>query len=158
MRVKTYDIINAGPRNRFQCDGRIVSNSGRTFQPQNLARGTLKAAEVDAGIAALKAGAAGLIYDNVMEVASSVVRGCLIAQPGSKLVIADLSNIEGRMLAWLAGEEWKLQAFRDFYTMQLENGDWITGLAWTNAVLAGRMPKLALDKKGEPIRKGHDLY
>lgn len=114
MRVKTYDIINAGPRNRFQCDGRIVSNSGRTFQPQNLARGTLKAAEVEAGIAALKAGAAGLIYDNVMEVASSVVRGCLIAQPGSKLVIADLSNIEGRALAWLAGEEWKLQAFRDF--------------------------------------------
>lgn len=158
MRVKTYDIINAGPRNRFQCDGRIVSNSGRTFQPQNLARGTLKASEVDAGIAALKAGAAGLIYSNVMEVASSVVRGCLVAQPGSKLVIADLSNIEGRMLAWLAGEEWKLQAFRDFDTMQLENGDWITGLAWTNAVLAGRTPKLALDKKGEPIRKGHDLY
>ena len=82
MRVKTYDIINAGPHDRFQCDGRIVSNSGRTFQPQNLARGTLKSSEVDAGTAALKAGAAGLIYSNVMEVASSAIRGFIVAPPG----------------------------------------------------------------------------
>ncbi len=66
------------------------------------------------GIAALKAGCADLVFSNVIGLTANVVRGTIVAPPGKKIVVADLSNIEGRDAAWLSGEEWKLQAFREF--------------------------------------------
>jgi DNA polymerase len=88
--------------------------AGRLFQPQNLPRPTMKQDEIDLGIDALKTGCADVLFDNVMQLTSSAIRGCIVAPEGRKLVIADLSNIEGRVQAWLAGEEWKLKAFRAF--------------------------------------------
>lgn len=88
--------------------------AGRLFQPQNLPRPVLKQDKIDQGIEALKADCEDLLFANVMELTSSAIRGCIVAPKGKKLVVADLSNIEGRVLAWLAGEDWKLQAFRDF--------------------------------------------
>ena len=41
MKVRTYDILNAGPRNRFLANGRIVSNSGAAWQPHNMVRDTI---------------------------------------------------------------------------------------------------------------------
>lgn len=88
--------------------------AGRTFQPQNLPRATYPREDIDAGVEALKADCANLLFDNVMSLTSSAIRGCLVAPPGRKMVVADLSNIEGRVCAWLAGENWKLKAFREF--------------------------------------------
>jgi len=88
--------------------------AGRLWQPQNLPRPTLKQEVIDEGIEALKLGCADLITDNVMQLTSSAIRGCIVAPKGKKLVVADLSNIEGRDQAWLAGETWKLDAFREF--------------------------------------------
>ena len=102
---RTYDLLNAGPRNRFMANGRIVSNSGRLFQPQNMKRPDLKQAAIDIGIEAIKSGHEALIHADVMGLLGDVARGCIIAPPGHKLVAADLANIEGRMLAFLAGEE-----------------------------------------------------
>jgi DNA polymerase len=88
--------------------------AGRLFQPQNLPRPSLEQEQIDEGIEALKAGCADLLFDNIMELTSSALRGCIMAPEGKKLVVSDLSNIEGRKLAWLAGEAWKLDAFRDY--------------------------------------------
>lgn len=87
---------------------------GRLFQPQNLPRPTLKQGQIDAGIKAMKLDVEDLLFDNVAELCSSAVRGALVASPDHKLVVSDLSNIEGRVLAWLAGEDWKIKAFADF--------------------------------------------
>lgn len=94
--------------------------AGRLFQPQNLPRPTLKQERIDEGIEALKSGCADLLFDNVMELTSSALRGCIMAPAGKKLVVSDLSNIEGRKLAWLAGEAWKLDAFRAYDTLILD--------------------------------------
>jgi DNA polymerase len=89
--------------------------AGRVFQPDNLPRpGTHTTEEINEFIEAAKGDYEDLIVGDVMKLASSAIRGCIVAPPGKKLVIGDLANIEGRKAAWLAGEEWKLQAFRDF--------------------------------------------
>lgn len=85
--------------------------AGRIFQPQNLPRPTLKQPAIDQGIDALKADCEDILLDDVMELLSSAIRGAIVAPPGQKLVVADLNAIEGRVLAWLAGEEWKVQAY-----------------------------------------------
>jgi len=88
--------------------------AGRLFQPQNLPRPKLPQWEIEAGISFLKAGMANVMTDNVMTLASACIRSVMVAPEGKKLVVSDLSNIEGRVAAWLAGEDWKLDAFRDF--------------------------------------------
>lgn len=93
---------------------RTGRDAGRIFQPQNLPRPSLEPQVVEQGIEAMKLECEDLLFDNVSELCASSVRGCLIAAPGTKLVVADLSNIEGRVLAWLAGEDWKVKAFYDF--------------------------------------------
>lgn len=103
-------------RNTLQFAGaqRTARWAGRIFQPQNLMRPDMKNNEIEEGIDALKAGCADLFFSNVMRLSANAVRGCIVAPADKKLVIADLSNIEGRGLAYLAGERWKLKAFAEF--------------------------------------------
>jgi len=123
-------------RGLLQFDGasRTGRWGGRTVQPQNMFRPPkYLSKDWEFSVEAVKAGAAPLFFDNVMEATAGLARAALIPAKGKKFVVADLSNIEGRDQAWLAGEEWKLQAFRDFDTI----------IGWEN---------------GKVVRKGHDLY
>ena len=89
--------------------------AGRTFQPQNLpSRGLPDPENVSRYIDALKADCHDLMFDDLMLYGSASLRGIITAPEGKKLVVSDLSNIEGRLNAWLAGETWKIKAFRDF--------------------------------------------
>ena len=159
---KLMDCVGSDGRLRgtaqFCGASRTGRDAHRLFQPGNMPRPSMKNKQIEQGIAAIKAGVADLMYDNVMEVASNAIRGCIVAPPGKKLVVADLSNIEGRKAAWLAGEEWKLQAFRDYDTCMGKDGKWHTADEIYSAARLGIYIDLERDKKGEPIRKGYDLY
>lgn len=90
---------------------RTLRWAGKGFQPQNLARGYYHDDELDKGISALLKGRAHRRFD-VAKLTASTVRSCIIPEEGHKFVVADYSNVEGRGLAWLAGEETALDTFR----------------------------------------------
>jgi DNA polymerase bacteriophage-type len=117
---------------------------GRLFQPQNLPRPTMKQAAIEAGIAAMKLDCEDLVVDNVMELCASAVRGSLVASPGKKLVISDLSNIEGRVAAWLAGRTGSSKAFKASIK-SVRTGHDIYVLAYSRSF--GVTPEQVIDNK-----------
>lgn len=95
---------------------RTGRDAGRIFQPQNLPRTPdwFDGEVQEITIAAFKADAEDIIWANVSDRCAMSVRGSMMASTAMKLCIADLSNIEGRVLAWLAGEDWKIEAFKAY--------------------------------------------
>jgi DNA polymerase len=106
---------------------RTGRKSGRLFQHQNLSRvpkHLVKTYDLTAEM--IRDGAIDLappievkkdgtlIQHSAMETMGAMVRACIVAEPGKKLCIADLSNIEGRDMAYFANETWKLDAFRAY--------------------------------------------
>lgn len=92
--------------------------AGKGAQLQNLPRGVLKPDEVEQCMKLMENRDPDLIEftlsTNGMTAVSSCLRGMLIPAPGKKFVCSDFSNIEGRALAWLANEKWKIEAFEAF--------------------------------------------
>jgi DNA polymerase len=92
--------------------------AGAGVQLQNLMRPWIKFSDIDIAFEFLKARDPDLlrtIFDGTaLELLANMMRSLLIAEPGHELIFADFSNIEGRVLAWLAGEDWKLDAFRAY--------------------------------------------
>ncbi len=95
--------------------------AGRRIQTQNMPRTpkgwTVKDAELVFGLLATGEDIRDFLrfeYGSTMQAISNCLRSLIVAPPGARLIARDYSNIEGRVLAWIAGEEWKLKAFREF--------------------------------------------
>lgn len=110
--MKTYDIINAGPRNRFLANGRIVSNSGRLVQMQNLPQNHL--ADLELARELVREGdldTVEMAFGNVPDTLSQLIRTAFVAPKGKVFGVFDFSAIEARVIAWCANEQWRLDVF-----------------------------------------------
>ena len=118
--IKKYQMMenavcaDGRARGMFQFYGanRTGRWAGRLIQMQNLPQNHLSDLEDarwlvhDGDFAALE-----LLYDNIPDVLSQLIRTAFVPKDGYKLIVADFSAIEARVIAWLAGERWRNDVF-----------------------------------------------
>jgi DNA polymerase len=116
--------------------------AGRLVQVQNLPRNSMP--DLDLARQLLKAREFELLelfYDSVPEVLSQLIRTALIPSPGCRFIVSDFSAIEARVIAWLAGEDWRMKVFRSHGKIYEAS--------------ASQMFKVPIEKitKGSPLRQ-----
>ena len=86
--------------------------AGRLVQVQNLPKNYLKTLDLARGYARRRAvDCLQYTYGNVPDTLSQLIRTAFVPAPGNVFAVADFSAIEARVIAWLAGEQWRLEVF-----------------------------------------------
>ena len=103
-------------RGMFQFYGanRTGREAGRIIQLQNLPQNHLP--DLEDARELVKSGnleAVELLYEDVPDTLSQLIRTAFIPKPGYQFLVADFSAIEARVIAWLADETWRMQAFAE---------------------------------------------
>lgn len=103
-------------RGMFQFYGanRTGRFAGRIIQLQNLPQNHISdLAEARALVKSGNYEALSLLYDDIPDTLSQLIRTAFVPQDGRKFIVADFSAIEARVLAWLAGEKWRMKVFAE---------------------------------------------
>ena len=88
--------------------------SGRLIQLQNLPQNHIP--DLVQARALVRSGnyeALSLLYEDIPDTLSQLIRTAFVPQDGRKFIVADFSAIEARVIAWFAGERWRLKVFED---------------------------------------------
>lgn len=104
---------------RFYGANRTGRFAGRLVQLQNLPQNHLPdLAEARSLVKQGNVEALEMLYEDIPDTLSQLIRTAFIPRTGLKFIVADFSAIEARVLAWLAGEKWRMRVFaegRDIY-------------------------------------------
>ena len=114
--MKNAHCVDKRARGMFQFYGanRTGRFSGRLIQLQNLAKNFMH--DLEQARELVKQGnydALSLLYDNIPDVLSQLIRTALVPRKGYKFIVADFSAIEARVIAHLAGEHWRTEVFKE---------------------------------------------
>ena len=142
---------------QFYGANRTGRYAGRLVQMQNLPRNYLPT--LDAARRMVRAGnyeGVKMIYGNVPDTLSQLIRTAFIPSDGRHFVVADFSAIEARMIAWMAGEQWVMDVFANGQDIYCETASAMFGVPvgkhGPNAELRqkGKIATLALGYQGGP--------
>ena len=87
--------------------------SGRLIQLQNLPQNHM--GDLEQARSLVRSGdydSLRMLYDSVPDVLSELIRTAFVPYEGGKFAVADFSAIEARVIAWMAGEDWRLEVFK----------------------------------------------
>lgn len=114
---KMLEVVNRDKRARgllqFYGAGHTGRWAGRLIQVQNLPQNHIS--DMDSARQIVKMGDLDfleMMYDNPSDILSQCIRPAIIPAPGYKFAVADFSAIEARVIAWFAGETWRLAVFK----------------------------------------------
>lgn len=122
--------------------------AGRLIQVQNLPRNYIETLDTARGLVK-KHNRKGLelLYGNIADTLSQLIRTAFIAAEGNTLCVSDFSAIEARVLAWLAGEQWRLEVFAGHGKIYEASASQMFGVPIEN-IKKGN-PEYALRQKGK---------
>ena len=103
-------------RGMFQFYGanRTGRFAGRLIQLQNLPQNHMPdLAEARRLVRDGNYNALELLYEDIPDTLSQLIRTAFVPQEGRKFIVSDFSAIEARVLAWLAGERWRMKVFEE---------------------------------------------